>query len=340
MRSVIGPLWKSVAFVLCTVLATGVLAATIRNSSSVEGTPYKAVFSDVTSLNEGDDVRMAGVRIGQVTDIEVSGAEEATVSLAVDPEVELSSSVTAAIRFRNLIGQRYISLDQGTGGAGPALAAGSKIGLDRTEPALDLTALFNGFRPLFRLLSPEDINKLSFQIIKVFQGEGSTVEGLISSTASLTQTLASRDEVIGDVVTNLNTLLTTMNGRTTELQTVISAMQSLVSGLSDDRAVLGGAVTSIGNLTNSLSGLVEQARPPLKADIKHLDTLSGNLAAEGKLIDRTLGNLPKKLDALARTASYGSWVNFYLCEVGGRIPVPEGYLGSVGATTNVSRCGA
>ena len=340
MKSVIGPLWKSVAFIVITLLATTVLANTIRNSSSIDGTPYEAVFSDVTSLNKGDEVRMAGVRIGQVTDIKVSGSEQATVSLAVDREVKLASSVTAAIRFRNLIGQRYVSLDQGSGGQGTTLPAGSKIALENTEPALDLTALFNGFRPLFRLLSPEDINRLSYQIIKVFQGEGSTVEGLVSSTASLTQTIASRDEVIGDVITNLNTLLTTMNGRTTEIKTIISSLQDLVSGLSGDRAVIGGAVTSIGQLTVSLSGLVEEARPPLKADIGHLDTLAGNLAAEGKTIDRTLGNLPKKLEALARTASYGSWVNFYLCEVGGRIPVPEGYLGSVGATANVSRCRA
>ena len=283
MKSVIGPLWKSLTFILCTVLATSVLAATIRNSSSVDGTPYRLVFSDATSLNEGDDVRIAGVRVGQVTEIEVGKGGVALVTVAVDSSLKLTSDVAAAIRFRNLVGQRYIALQQGTGSQ-ESLAANAEIGLDRTTPALDLTALFNGFRPLFKLLSPEDINELSYQIIQVFQGEGATVEGLVTSTASLTQTLASRDEVIGDVVTNLNTVLTTMNGRTDELETVIVSMQDLVSGLSNDREVIGGAVTSLGQLTTSLGGLVEDARPPLKSNIANLDVLSGNLAAEGATI--------------------------------------------------------
>ena len=109
MKSVIGPLWKSLTFILCTVLATSVLAATIRNSSSVDGTPYRLVFSDATSLNKGDDVRIAGVRVGQVTEIEVGKGGVALVTVAVDSSLKLTSDVAAAIRFRNLVGQRYIA---------------------------------------------------------------------------------------------------------------------------------------------------------------------------------------------------------------------------------------
>ena len=57
--------------------------------------------------------------------------------------------------------------------------------------------LFNGFKPLFQALSPDDINQLSYEIVQVFQGEGGTLEGLLANTASVTNTLADRDEVIG-----------------------------------------------------------------------------------------------------------------------------------------------
>src|SRR2546430_1456039 len=92
-----------------------------------------------------------------------------------------------------MVGQRYLALDRGTGPATPALAEGAEIPLDRTTPALDLTDLFNGFKPLFQALSPNDVNQLSGEIVRVLQGEGGTVESLLAHTGSLTTTLAGRD---------------------------------------------------------------------------------------------------------------------------------------------------
>ena len=97
------------------------------------------------------------------------------------------------------------------------LAEDATIPTDRTFPALDLTVLFNGFKPLFAALTPADINKLSFEIVKIFQGEGDNIEGLLGNTASITQTLASRDKVIGELIDNLNDVLGTVASRDKEL---------------------------------------------------------------------------------------------------------------------------
>ena len=100
--------------------------------------------------------------------------------------------------------------------------------------------LFNGFKPLFAALSPEDVNKLSYEIIQVFQGEGGTVESLLQSTASVTNTLADRDEIVGDLIDNLNDVLVTIGDRDQELSDLIVQLQQFVSGLKDDRqAILG-----------------------------------------------------------------------------------------------------
>ncbi len=338
MRSLTGPVLKSLAFILVTVLATTVLAVVIANGSSGGGASYAALFTDATSLNPGDDVRMAGVRIGTVTSVTVQDRRIAKVEMSVDPTVRLASSVTALLRYRNLVGQRYVALDQGSGSPDDRLPVGSTIGLDRTRPALDLTVLFNGFQPLFTALNPDDVNKLSYEIIQVFQGEGGTVETLLSQTAAFTQTLAQKDKVIGEVITNLTQVLTTVNDRSEQLSAMVVTLQQLTSGLAQDRGQLGEAISSIGGLTTSVGGLLKDGRAPLKASIASLGNLSGTLAQSSPQLDSFFTKLPLKLDAQGRTTSYGSWINIYLCSVTGRIPVPQGYYGGVGVKPVEARC--
>ena len=197
---------KLTVFVLVTTLLTSMLVVTIGNLSFGGTKEYRAEFVDATGVVTGDDVRIAGVKVGSVTEVEIVDRTRALVSFKVEEATPLSGATEAAIRYRNLVGQRYLSLTETIGDTG-ALDEGATIPVDRTSPALDLTVLFNGFKPLFQALSPEDLNKLSFEVIRVFQGEGGTLEGLLQSTASVTQTLADRDKVISDLIDNLNQVL-------------------------------------------------------------------------------------------------------------------------------------
>ncbi|GGF37499.1 ABC transporter substrate-binding protein [Marmoricola endophyticus] len=339
MKSLTPTIVKSLVFIVVTVLATVALGATIRSSSG-GGTSYTALFTDATSLNKGDDVRMAGVRVGQVDDISVSDHRVAKVRFEVDPDVPLMRGTVAALRFRNLVGQRYIALNQGDSSV--SMPAGAVFDTDHTQPALNLTMLFNGFQPLFRLLDPDDVNKLSYQIVQVFQGEGSTVESLLSSTARLTKTIAAKDRVIGQLIDNLNSVLAVVNGRADELSTTIVTLQRLVSGLAEDRKTIGSTLDGLGDLTVSVSGLLEEGRAPLKRSIVSLGALSKNLSDNEPVIDDFLAKLPIKLDALGRTASYGSWLNGYVCSIqtqpGTTFPQPEGYRGDYGAKPVAERC--
>lgn len=339
MTSVFPALWKSAVFVAVTTLATLMLAFTIHNSSSTEGTTYRAVFTEAPSLNRGDDVRMAGVRVGQISEIEVVDDRYAEITFSVASNIELTEDVTAELRYRNLIGQRYLALEQGLETAGD-LEAGATIPMERTLPALDLTQLFNGFQPLFRLLSPEDVNELSSQIIAVFQGEAGTVDSLIANTAELVDTLAAKDEVIGDIITNLDAVMDTLDARNTQVSDLIESLDLLVTGLAQDRTTIGEAVEGMGLLTTNVADFLGDVRPPLKGSIANLGALADNLAAEDDAIDRVLANLPKKAQRLGRTVSYGSWINFYLCSAGGNIPDVDGYVGSVGVDAVARRCGA
>lgn len=328
---------KSLAFTIVTVLATAALAGTILNSKADADRQFTAHFTDATSLHQGDDVRMSGVRVGTVDSIELHDNSEAEVTFTVSDDVPMEEGTVAELRFRNLVGQRYLSLEPPEEPA-PELEEGHTFELEETKPALDLTVLFNGFQPLLRMLDADDMNALSSQIIAVFQGEDATVEGLLRSTASLTSTLADKDQVIGDLISSLTTVLQTVDTRSDELSTTLTTMQKLVSGLAEDRKVIGSTLQGLGDLSDSVSHLLADTRAPLKQDIAALGDLSENLAEHEGVLDDFFTKLPLKLDRIGRTASYGSWINFYLCSIEGRIPMPEGYMGDLGVKPVAGRC--
>jgi phospholipid/cholesterol/gamma-HCH transport system substrate-binding protein len=221
--------------------------------------------------------------------------------------------VTANIYYKNLVGQRYIELGQGTGAVGRVLAAGGTIPLAQTAPALNLTLLFNGFQPLFEALSPGDVNQLATEIIQVLQGEGTTMDSLLANVGTLTTTLAGKSQVIDSVIGNLNAVVTTINSRGNALGSLVTTMQQLISGLAADRQPIGNAISAMSGLTNATAGLLQGVRPPLKSDIASLGALSSTLAANSGTIATFLQNLPVKEEDIARLASYGSWFNLYEC---------------------------
>jgi virulence factor Mce-like protein len=319
---------KLLAFVLVTSVATGVLAMTIANARFVDTRSYRAIFTDVAGLLKGDDIRVAGVRVGQVEDIKLHQGRQAEVRFSVAKEGGFSTglprSVLLQLRYRNLMGQRYVALSEGPGSANDFLPPDGTIPVTQTQPALDLTVLFNGFRPLFRALQPKDVNTLALQIVQTLQGEGGTVNSLLAHVASLTNTLADRDQVIGRVIDNLNQVLGTLDQRSTQVSQLIIQLQSFVSGLAGDRKAIFDSLASINQLTGATSDLLKETRPSLKTDIGELGALVKTLGDNGKVLDTALGRTPDRMNALARASSYGSWFNFYLCSFDARIVLPGG----------------
>ena len=132
---------------------------------------YRAEFINVTGLETNDFVRIAGVEVGKVKKVEIQPDTTALVEFSADDSVVLTQGSRAVIRYDDLIGGRYLALEEGAGGT-QKLNAGDTIPLARTSPALDLDALIGGFRPLFRALDPEQINALSGQLITALAGPG------------------------------------------------------------------------------------------------------------------------------------------------------------------------
>ena len=312
---------KMTIFAVITVLLTTVLGMTVANTTAADVTSYSAEFTDASGLGVGDDVRINGVKVGKVTSLALSGTAQAKVRFEVDSRRRLGRDTAAAVKFRNIAGQRYLALDAVVRNPADVLPPEATIPLWRTRPALNLTELFNGFKPLFQALSPEDVNKLSFEIIQVFQGEGSTVDSMLAHTASLTSAIAKKDEVIGKVIDNLSQVLATVNARSRQLSELIDTLQRTVSGLAEQRKPVGEAITAMDRLTNTTAGFLTEARPPLAQDVAQLNTLARTVNADTPRVEHDLQTIPDRLASLTRSASYGSWFNYYLCQASGTIGV-------------------
>ena len=306
---------KLAIFLVVTVMLSTVLATTIRGGTREAGDEYSAIFSDATMVEEGDDVRIAGVVVGHITGFEVHDRTRARVDFTISEDVELPRNVQGQLRFRNMVGQRYLNLSRDADEAAPALEPGETIPIKQTTPAVDLTALFNGFRPLFNTLDGDDVNALAESLIQVFQGEGGTVTNLVQQTGQLTNHLADRDRVIGEVINNLTDVLETINNRDTEFQQLVVTLRQLIEGLDADSEAIGSSIDSIADLTSVAENVVSQTRPQVTESLTHLQTVTDDLVAHEDSLAQVLTNMPVKTDGLIRQGSFGSWFQFYLCGI-------------------------
>lgn len=349
MRGLAAPLIKLTIFLGVTVLATYVLAATITNSSYGKTISYRADFTDVTGVVTGDDVRIAGVRVGSVKGMKivtVNGSRIAEIRFSVKSGRKLPLLTHARIRYRNLVGERYVEIspptpdevEQARVDPSAMLAKNGLIPQQRTENALDLTALFAGFQPLFQGLDPQEINALSQEIIQALQGESGSIQLLLQQTADLANRIADKDQVIGDLIDHLDSVLGAVDDRDQRLSDLIASLQQFVSGYADDRQAIGAAIEGVNQLAGVTAHLLEKARPSIKKDIVDVTDLAKNLNAAGPAIAGVIQRWPGKLAALTRTATYGAWFNFYLCDVAGTATLPTGTTLAPGISSPRPRC--
>ncbi|AKS31920.1 MCE family protein [Mycolicibacterium goodii] len=275
---------------------------------------YFAQFTDISGLKEGDFVRIAGVEVGQVQDVSIDSNAKVLVDFSIEDSVALTTASTAVIRYDNLIGGRYLELQEGNG-QGTALAAGATIPLERTRPALDLDELIGGFRPLFKALDPDQVNALSTQLVGVFQGQGVTIGSFLDQTAAMTSTLADRDQLIGEVIGNLNVLLGSLGEQSDQFDKAVNSLSELVAGLAARRTDISGALANSDNAATEIADLLVQARPPLQNVVTQTDRAAAIAVADHEYLDNIINTLPDKYRVLGRQAMYGDYFSFYLCDL-------------------------
>ncbi|HWU33419.1 MAG TPA: MCE family protein [Marmoricola sp.] len=306
-----GPLVGVIMFAAFALLLTAMVAGTLSRGALGSTHAYSALFTDASGLQSGDDVRIAGVRVGRVTDIKLDG-KVARVSFDLQADERVYANTTAAIDYLNLMGQRYVNLRL-SGTPGPTLSSGTTIPLNRTSVGLDLTAMFNAFRPLFQLIKPSDVNVLAGDIVQVLQGEGGAIQDLVNQTAQMTKTLANRDQVIGAVITNVSAVMQTVSSQRTEVAAIITQLNGLTSTVAQHRDEITSTIDAAQGLVTSVSGLVNALKDPLNADVSSLAAWATSFAKQTPKLAQALSDTQLLLLTYIKTLGLGSYLNTYVC---------------------------
>lgn len=276
------------------------------------GKTYRAEFTSVSGLKAGNFVRIAGVEVGKVKSISITPSATAMVEFSADDSVLLTQGSKAVVRYEDLVGARYLALEEGAGAATP-LRPGATIPLDRTSPALDLDSLIGGFRPLFRALDPDQVNALSGQLIKVFQGQGDTIGSFLTQTAELTSTLADRDQLIGQVINNLSATLESVGAQSKKLDTAVTSLSDLVAQLADRRRDITNGIAYGDAAAASVADLLSQVRVPLEDTLTQTDRTAAIAVADHDYLDQLISTLPDAYQKLGRLGLHGDYFSYYLC---------------------------
>lgn len=309
------------AFLVVTAIMTWLVYATLQRSVTGETTRYSAEFTDVFGLREGDDVRMAGVRVGRVMKVDLTDDSRAMVEFALHNEQKIYPDTEASILYQNIVGQRYLDLRQGLPGAtarpaeAAALAGGSVIPLARTIPSFDVGVVLNGYEPLFATIDPKAADQITAAAVQGLQGDSSAWATLVDQTGKLTETFAGRDQLLGDMITGMDRLFGTLAQQNANIDTTLNNTRQMVTTFNARRPELVASMGSLSRVMRALGSVTNEVNPSLQALVKrepgfaaHLVTIEPQLAFMG-------GNLPKMLKGLARITNEGAYLNVYACDL-------------------------
>ena len=287
-----GTVWRLAAFLTVCFLGAFALMAVFAQFRFSSGQNYYAEFTNVTGLKQGDFVRIAGVEVGKVGTIKINRDATVRVEFSATDATPLTEGSRAVIRYDNVIGGRFLALEEGAGGV-KRLAEGATIPVERTAPALDLDSVIGGFKPLFQALNPEQTNELSGQLTAALEGQGPTIGSFLNQAAILTNTLANRDQLISEVVTNLNVVLGSLGSQSAQLDKAFNHTNAAAATTAD---------------------LLDQIREPFKNVVHGVDRTSAIAVADHQYLETLLDTLPDKYRALGRQGMYGDFFSFYLCD--------------------------
>lgn len=299
--------------VVCAFFTFGIFAVFSQLRFQAEET-YQAVFTNISGLRTDQFVRIAGVEVGKVKRTTIQPDTTVLVEFSAEPTVVLTSGTRVVIRYDDLIGGRFLALEEGAGST-RQLRPGETIPVTQTSPALDLDQLIGGFRPLFRALDPEQTNELTQELIKAFEGQGDSIDSFFTRTASLTSRLADRDQLVGQVIDNLNIVLGTLGDQGSQLGKGIDTLATLVATLAGRGEDIATSIAYTDAAAGSVTALLAAGREPFAKVVTETDRTAGIVVADHEYVDNLLRTLPDAYKILGRQGIYGDYFSFYLCDL-------------------------
>lgn len=313
-----GPILRFGAFAAVMLVLSAFLVLVFGEYRTGSTTTYSAVFEDSSGLRSGDPVRIAGIRVGTVGAVSLRDDHSVAVTFDANRDLVLTTGTTAAVRYLNLVGDRYLALGEGPGST-QILTSGAEIPVEQTDPALDLDLLLGGFKPVIDSVDPTEVNALTSSLLQILQGQEGTVDSLLTRTSSFTNELAANSEIVESLIDNLERVMTTLSDSGDDFTATVDRLEQLVGQLSAERDPIGAAVEALDAGTASMTDLLTQARPPLAGTVDELARLAPLLDDDKQRLDSALERAPENFRKLVRVGAYGNFIQYYICAISVRV---------------------
>jgi phospholipid/cholesterol/gamma-HCH transport system substrate-binding protein len=326
-------------FAVIALVLTWTIWSTLERSVPGDTNKYTTYFSDASGLHQGDDVRMAGVRVGRVAEISLD-RNRAEVTFELQTDQTVFSNTQASIRYQNLIGQRYLGLDLVEGKDQQELKPGSTL-QEPSQDSFDVSALLAGFQPVFDTLEPDQVNQLSESLVQTFQGNQVSLSYTIEQIGEVAADFGNRDQIIGAVITNLTAVMGELSSQGDQMQALVTNLAGLIEGLNTNSSSLGTSIDSIGDATGRLGGLIERIRPDAQELGQDLRDTTGRMIGIGSKLDQLAIDLPLFLVHFPMVMGQGAYLNIYACELDvsiGGVLFPPGLISQIGGTQHSVVC--
>lgn len=326
-------------FAVVAIFVTYLIGSTLNKAVSGPTGGYIAYFNDASGLLEGDDVRMAGVRVGRINDVKLDNGR-ARVSFEVQTDQPIYTNTKAAIRYQNLIGQRYLALSIDRSRQQQPLPDGAALELP-SEDSFDVTALLRGFQPVFETIDAEQVNQLSEGLIKTFQGDDVSLSNTLAEIGQVADDMADRDAVIGAVITNLSVVMRDLSAQGAQVGTLLDSMSALIENLNTDSAQFGQSISQIGETAQGFAEVLGDNRAELRSVGTQARVATERLIGVGAQLDQTAVQLPIFLGHFPLVLGQGAYLNIYPCELDisiGNVLFPPGLITQIGSTDHSQVC--
>lgn len=299
------------------------LAFTIGNIQPFQDRyTLSATFDDVTGLIANDNVKISGVVVGKVTGIGVEKGK-AVVDFEVNEEVALPRDTETGVRWRNLLGQRYLYLYPGD--ADENLEGGDHIPIEQARQIVDLGELFNQLGPIVDAVDPEAVNKFLVAVTGALKGGNDALLGeTIGDLGTVVEALGSRDEAIARMITNLDILTEALTDRDRQLRSILDNLTDVAGTFAENTDVVERSVTELGDFSELLGRLIAENRPGIDRIITNLDQVVDLVADRLDSVEATVGSLDDLGLSLYNAARYGEWLNQFIACVVIDVDGPEG----------------
>ena len=272
------------------------------------GDTYYAAFSESGGLEPNDEVRIAGVRVGKVENVELEG-DHVRVTFRVDTASQFGDDTHAAIKIKTLLGAMYLALEPAGSGQ---LDEGAEIPVERTSSPYDVVDAFSGLAETSERIDTDRLAESLTTLSDLSRNTPEEFRSALDGVSRLSANIAARDQQINSLLSNLKRVSGVLNERDDDIIGLMKDSDVLFRALVARRDAVHNLLVSTTRLSKELTALIEQSRADLKPALTHLDNVLAVLNKNEDNLDNSLRLMEPFYRVFASTLGGGPWFDTYI----------------------------